>query len=429
MAGIKNINPDRRVGDAGLIFGVDPLDTNVVNPMKVSSTGYQQVELPYNQSQFGEIIVANRTPIIELNSAYGLSELRNLITETDGGTLTTTDGEIVLSTGTTGTAVAAVDTSKTGRYLPGMGAQAGIGIRLDTLPTGNQKLEWGLSNATGTEGLYFGIDAAGRYVSRVRDNVEQRFNKADWNIDKLDGTGPSGITLDDAVGLIHQIEYTWYGYGQIKYCILLTNSDNVQRAFPVHSITVFDTNSLRDPNLRISVKATNNGTASDFTAYLGGRQYSVIGKYAPKFRSTSAFGADKATTTTAVPIVSLRRKAGFVDRNIEFEALEAIANTEPHLIQVIINGTLTGTPVWETPTGATATETALESDTSATGITGGILVYQQLVAKGAGNRSGEIAVSDLSFNLPDIQNITLAARTISGAGTLNAGLLRMKEEW
>lgn len=53
-----------------------------------------------NRSQFGETVVVNRTPVIELNSSYGTSLLRDIEILTGSATVTPSNGKIALSTGT-----------------------------------------------------------------------------------------------------------------------------------------------------------------------------------------------------------------------------------------------------------------------------------------------------------------------------------------
>ena len=43
---------------------------------------------PNVSSQFNELMVAQRTPVIELKSVYGLSDLRDIVETTDSGTVT-----------------------------------------------------------------------------------------------------------------------------------------------------------------------------------------------------------------------------------------------------------------------------------------------------------------------------------------------------
>ena len=46
---------------------------------------------------------------------------------------------------------------------------------------------------------------------------EQRIPQSQWNIDKCDGTGPSGFVFDVTKMQMFFIEYTWYGAGYIQY--------------------------------------------------------------------------------------------------------------------------------------------------------------------------------------------------------------------
>ena len=47
--------------------------------------------------------------------------------------------------------------------------------------------------------------------------VERRYPQAQWNIDHLDGTGPSGYLLDATKMQMLMIQYTWYGAGFVDF--------------------------------------------------------------------------------------------------------------------------------------------------------------------------------------------------------------------
>lgn len=49
--------------------------------------------------------------------------------------------------------------------------------------------------------------------------VETRIKQSDFNIDKLDGTGPSGYTIDLTKMQMMGLQYTWYGAGFIDYMV------------------------------------------------------------------------------------------------------------------------------------------------------------------------------------------------------------------
>lgn len=53
--------------------------------------------------------------------------------------------------------------------------------------------------------------------SRYQRTVDTRIPQSQWNIDRMDGTGPSGYTLDTRRMQMAYIDYSWYGAGYIRY--------------------------------------------------------------------------------------------------------------------------------------------------------------------------------------------------------------------
>lgn len=86
--------------------------------------------------------------------------------------------------------------------------------------------------------------------------------RENWNIDKLDGTGPSGKTITLSAANIFIIDYEWLGVGRVRfgtvidgqicYCHAINNAGNVQGAY------------LKSPNLpvRAEIRQTGAGTAT-----------------------------------------------------------------------------------------------------------------------------------------------------------------------
>jgi hypothetical protein len=56
--------------------------------------------------------------------------------------------------------------------------------------------------------------ASGGIVSKV---VDFKVPQSEWNIDKMDGTGPSGVTVDLAKMQMFYLDYAWYGAGAIRF--------------------------------------------------------------------------------------------------------------------------------------------------------------------------------------------------------------------
>ena len=64
---------------------------------------------------------------------------------------------------------------------------------------------------------YRGTSLSGANRAMITKVVELRIPQSQWNLDKLDGTGPSGMTLDITKMQMWFIDYSWYGAGVIRY--------------------------------------------------------------------------------------------------------------------------------------------------------------------------------------------------------------------
>lgn len=77
-----------------------------------------------------------------------------------------------------------------------------------------------------------------------------------------------------------------------------------------------------------------------------------------------------------------------------------------------------------------ASETAMESDVTATAISGGELLEQGLV-DASGFRfqiSGNQSIRSLGIEIPALQPVTLCARAVTGTATVS-DIARWSEEW
>lgn len=97
-------------------------------------------------------------------------------------------------------------------------------------------------------------------------------------------------------------------------------------------------------------------------------------------------------------------------------------------IGFIKNGILTGTS-WQTPTSQKLDETVLQSDNSATAITGGTLVGGFHLA-GKAKDTGLLSAGGFDFDVIEDQPVTMVVRSLGGAdATLIAAILTMREDW
>jgi len=380
---------------------------------------------PNVSSQFNELRVARKSPIVELTSVYGVSSLRDIVTTTGAGTVTNNATEYSVSTTASGVDSAILESALRGRYEPGFAGEAGIGVRIPTAPTGAQIARWGLFDTE--NGAFFGSTSTNIFVAIRRGGVDTVINQSSWNVDHLDGTGPSGETLSLSKGNIYQNVFTWYGYGVIEFRVVLPNPTTLaQQVITVHRYTPAGQTSIIDPNQPLRAEIDNNGTATGFNLFVGGRQYSIVGKYNPTRRVTSERRTITNITTTLTPIISFTRKAIFPAGSARANSVEVnleeinIITSADLAYQILLGGTLNGAFV-NYPTATTiipVTETALQVNTTSTTITGGEVVLQGVAAGGAGDGTKLLASAELlNFTLPLDEIVTLAVAGIAGSST------------
>ncbi|MEK4274468.1 hypothetical protein [Paenibacillus sp. FSL R7-0026] len=391
---------------------------------------------PNVSSQFNELRTNEKTPIIELTSVYGLSNLRDIVLTLGDATVGSNNTEFQLTTTISGSDIAILQSSERGRYESGLAGEIGIGARLPAPPTGTQVVRWGAFDDQ--NGLFFGQSVVnGIFVAIRRASVDTIIPQTSWNVDKLDGTGPSGATLNLSKGNIFQIVFTWYGYGVIEFRVVIPDPATLaQEVITVHRFSPNGQTSLADPNLPLRAEIFNNGTESELNLFVGGRQYSILGKYNPIFRVTSERRTVTATGSLT-PILSFQRKTSFPPGSgransvsVKLESIDLIT-TDDIYYQVILGGTINGGFV-NFPTATTnipTSETALLINNTLTTIADGQVLLQGLVAGVAGSVRISASSSLLDFQLPDSEIVTLAVGNLSGGTNPVTATFSLTEEW
>jgi hypothetical protein len=238
-------------------------------------------------------------------------------------------------------------------------------------------------------------------------------NQADWNVDPLDGTGPSGIDLDFATTHILVVDFQWLGVGRIRVGFDLGGVIVVAHEF-VHA-NIQSVAYMQSANLPIRAGMTSTATVSTTMRFIccsvisEGGQADVLG-YGLVHAVTGTAGND-----TRAHAVSLRPKTTF----------NSIANRSKFVLEGI-DVTVTGNnPVlWELVLGQAITSptygdvnadySAVEASTAGT-LSGSpaIVIASGYVA--ATNQTKSAASKSLTSRYP----ITLdAAGAVRALGTL-----------
>jgi hypothetical protein len=352
----------------------------------------------------------------------GAPEVRTLTVSTASTTAEnitiTLDGDVNASVAVTNTGdttltaneIAAADYSDTGR---GWDAHA-VG---DTVVF----LSWKCAARTGTYTLSGATTAVGTFAQTVVGvaSTDTWVAQASWNgVDKMDGNGASGVTLDPTKGNVFQIAYQYLGFGAVTFFIENPSDGSMVL---VHTIQFANANtrpSLDNPSMPMYVCAENSTNTSDVTVKTASLSASVQGKR----ENQGVNRGVKATvvlsgTAAETPITSIRVKDVFQSKlnrtKVKLNFVSAsVEHTKPVQVNFYVNGTLTGANWVDIDTD----NSTMQQDTTATAVTGGVLLFTLDLGK-TGDQTIDLT-NDLyvgEFNHGDRLTITALPNSGNGA--------------
>ncbi len=118
---------------------------------------------------------------------------------------------------------------------------------------------------------YRGVTGSGIRGSLIR---ETRVKQSDFNVDTIDGNGPSGFNVDLNKMQMMAIQFTWYGAGFIDYMIRGTDGNLIT----VHRMKNNNVNNeayMRSANLPVRYSIENEGAWSYLTASMTNSQTTI----------------------------------------------------------------------------------------------------------------------------------------------------------
>ena len=235
------------------------------------------------------------------------------------------------------------------RYTPGRENEISMSL-LFTTPEIGIRRRFGVYDDF--NGAFFEDGGDGIYYCVIRHNttggiVEHRVSRNDWNQDKLDGTGPSGLTADPTKIQLMVIEYEWYGTGQVEFKFVIGNN-----AIPIHKFNhgnVIDHTWSNTPFVPIRAEITNViGTPGPHSFYVGSTSILAEGTVGPlgvEYNASSPI-TGKTTPTSAntfIPVVNIRMQGDKLNSCIiplDFQA--ATLDNTGLFYRIVLNPTLTG---------------------------------------------------------------------------------------
>lgn len=244
-----------------------------------------------------------------LHSITGQREIRKLTVTTGAGTgdvTVTLNGNAVVVPVT-----GASDTSQTAYQLSlGDYSQVGDGGWLaDAI--GSDVYFLSARSAAGLDGTYSvaGASIVGTFAQAKAGEAQTNnfITSGSFNLDRLDGLGPSGMTLDPQKGNVYQISYQFLGYGNAMFAV---EDPETGKMTPMHMIKNANSRTtpvLKDPNVSVLATSANiGGTDSKVlkTASMAAFNEGTVSILDPRFALSSDFSG--INETGFVPLAILK---------------------------------------------------------------------------------------------------------------------------
>ena len=249
--------------------------------------------------------------------------------------------------------------------------------------------------------------------------IDTVVNQADWNGDKLDGTGDSGFTVDVTKTQIFWQDFEWLGVGSVRcgfvingqviICHTFQNANNLTSVYMTTAILPIR---YEIENLGAIASAAKLKRISSTVASEGGYERKVA-------LNTSArmTAQNNSISTSFKPLVSIRLASGRTGAVVlpdGYSVLGSGTNGEFEIV-LVRNPTLTGAS-WVASSSAN-----VDYDISATSYTGGDIIRNGYTSSGSQVSGSVDSITDYNWDLQIGATIsgtsdvyTLAIRTLSG---------------
>lgn len=268
--------------------------------------------------------------------------------------------------------------------------------------------------------------------------VDTRVVQSAWNLDKLDGTGTSGITLNLSKAQILVIDLQWLGMGRVRV------------GFDIGGAIVY-AHEFRNANSLTTVYMTTASLPIRFEIYNTGAQGGVntleqvcsmvMSEGGVQEESSYHFAANNGITAVSVStrraVISIRPTATYgpssrVNRaTFSPHEIAILVGTKDILWELVYNPTFTtggGSLTWSTIS-ESGIEYCVHGDANAGAFTNGNVIESGYAQAGSGSSKNEISAGiaskfpiTLDYAGSNPRAMSLACTAFSGTATVNASI-------
>jgi hypothetical protein len=401
-----------------------------LNQLTNEVNGFMDPFSPTSLDAFGRLRVSEPYTLFDSQNRYAADNQFD-VSLTGTGTTSFLSNEAAIQMQVTGAGVGSVirQSYRSFPYQPGKGLLLLATFVMDSSTNVNLTQSVGYFNAS--NGVFFKrTGSTNSFVLRSSSTPTpgtpsdiRTVNQADWNGDKLDGTGESGLTLDPSKAQILWMDFEWLGVGSVRCGFIIDGTYITCHTFDnANEITsVYMTTAILP--VRYQITSTTAAVAASMKAICcsvisdGGFEQTSIDHVA---RRTTVF-TNIDTAATFYPIVSIRMASGRTGSVVLPNRTQFLPLTSQNYEVVLLkNPTLTGA-TWAA---TVPSDSNVEFDVAATAISsvGTIAQTDYVTSSGSGGTNVTAAPTGYNWDLQlgatvaGVSDIyTLAVRTVDGA--------------
>lgn len=306
-----------------------------------------------NTDAFGRLRVSNPFSLFDSQSRFGADIHFSYVTATGGTTsYNTNQSSVNLNVTTSSGSTAVAQTYRVFPYQPG---KSMLILQTFTMASARTNLRQRIGLFGAQNGVYLeqgpnGVTFVIRTFTSGTVSDSRYVTQANWNGDKLDGTGPSGITLDLTKTQILWFDIEWLGVGNVRCGFIINGQYIVCHTFQNANQSFATTVYMQTATLPLRFEiATTGATSSAASLQMICATVISEGGYeqvsAPYIARASGNGVSIANNTglTFTPLVSIRVNSSYYGAVI-IPSIVNFAATHSGTYEIVLvrNATLTG---------------------------------------------------------------------------------------
>ena len=340
-------------------------------------------------------------------------------------------GLVTLNTTTTSGSTVVRETLKCFSYQPGKSLMVMSTFVMNAAQT-NLRQRIGYYGAS--NGMF--LEQDGTTISFVERSavtgsvVDTKVAKAAWNIDPMDGTGPSGYTLDLTKAQILWMDIEWLGVGTVRLGFIVDGEFVHCHSF--HHANLVTSTYITTASLPLRYEITNtNTTAASSTlkqicsTVLSEGGYELRGVQ-QAIGTTITAPTTLTTGGTFYPVVSIRLKSANLDAIVILAAISVLGLSSTNYLWRVVTGATTTAGTWV----SAGTTSNVDYNLTGTATTGGSILAQGYFSSTNQSRAGIDLLKDALFKFQLERNgltstpyeLSLIVTAAAGTSTVHASM-------